>query len=216
MSEPAIFGTARELIRAGKTSDAVDALMAAIAELPVEFIPKAYGHAGLAFYFAGKWPEAMGMFTAAANGSEVPEDWFNLAVSQVKLGDIPAAYANWQKTFDLSYAHQDAPETSTFFMKKFLFAEALANAGAHGSVGLDLLERQLLPFFTKGRVTDPSFWGIRGVPDYFAVMDLLLKYYRALGKTKDDWSALCNRVMPEVDSDGQAYAEELKGKWETP
>ena len=214
--EPAIFGTARELIRAGKASDAVDALMAAIPELPAEFIPKAYSHAGLAFYFAGKWPEAMSMFTVAANGSEVPEDWFNLAMSQVKLGDIPAAQANWQKTFDLSYAHQDAPETSTFFMKKLLFAEALANAGACGPVGLDLLERQLLPFFTKGHVTDPSFWGLRGVPDYFSVMELLFKYYRALGKTKDDWSALCDRVMPDVDSAGQAYAQELKGKWVTP
>ena len=215
MTEPTIFGTARELIRGGKGSDAVDALMAAIPELPAEFVSKAYSYAGLAFYFAGLWPEAMSMFTVAANGSEVPEDWFNLAMSEVKLGNIAAAHANWQKTYDLSYAHQDAPETSTFFMKKLLFAQALADAGAHGPVGLDLLERQLLPFFTNYHVTDPSFWGMRGVPDYFTVMELLFKYYRALGKTKDDWLALCNRVMPEVDSAGQAYAEELKGKWET-
>lgn len=216
MTEPIIFGTARDLIRAGKCTEAVDGLMAAIAELPAEFIATAYSYAGLAFYFAAKWPEAMSMFTVAANGSEVPEDWFNLAMAQVKLGDVPAAHASWQKTFDLSYAHQDAPETSTFFMKKLLFAQALADAGAYGPVGLDLLERQLLPFFTNHRVTDSSFWGLRGVPDYCAVMDLLLKYYRALGKTKDDWTALCDRVKPQVDSDGQAYADELIGKWETP
>ena len=32
--------------------------------------------------------------------------------------------------------------------------------------GLDLLERQLLPFFTNHHVTDASFWGLRGVPAF--------------------------------------------------
>lgn len=42
MPEPVIFGTARDLIRAGKCTEAVEGLMAAIPELPVEFIAKAY------------------------------------------------------------------------------------------------------------------------------------------------------------------------------
>jgi hypothetical protein len=89
------------------------------------------------------------MFQVAANGSEVPEDWFNLAMAQVKLGFIPGAKESWQKVFDLSYAHKDAPETSTFFQKKLLFAQALHLAGACDEVGLDLLERQLMGFFTN-------------------------------------------------------------------
>lgn len=150
---------------------------------------------------------------SAAKGSEVPEEWFNVAMAQVKVGDIEGAHASWQRVFDLSYAHPNAPETSTFFQKKLLFALALRDAGACDPRGLDLLERQLLPFFTNYHVTDASFWGLRGVPAFEDVLATTLDYYRALGKTPDEWRALLARVAAGIDDDGNAYCEEMKRRW---
>lgn len=160
--------------------------------------------------------EGIGSFRSAANGSEVPEDWFNLAMAQVKVGDIEGAHASWQRVFDLSYAHQDASETSTFFQKKLLFAQALRDAGACDSRGLDLLERQLLPFFTNYHVTDASFWGRRGVPTLEEVLGTTLDYFRALGKTRKDWEALLDRLAAGVDEEGKASCEEMKARWACP
>jgi tetratricopeptide (TPR) repeat protein len=204
---------ARELITSGRYDAAVDRLLGAIPDLPRELHGKAYTYAGLAHYFAGRWAESLGYFQAAAHGSEVPEDWFNVAMAQVKVGDIEGAHASWHRVFDLSYAHQDGPETSTFFQKKLLFATALRDARACDARGLDLLERQLLPFFTSYQVTDASFWGLRGVPSFEEVLDLTLDYYRALGKTREDWRRLLDRVAGGVDENGKAYCEEMKIRW---
>ena len=102
--------------------------------------------------------------------------------------------------------------SSTFFQKKLLFARALRDAGACDPRGLDLLERQLLPFFTNYHVTDASFWGLRGVPALEEVLATTLDYYRALGKTPDEWRALLDRVAAKID-DGKAYCEEMKRRW---
>ena len=209
MNEPPMLAQARELIRAGDYHAAVEQLMAGLAELPPEFHRKAYNHAGLAFYFNQEWAEALGMFQVAANGSEVPEDWFNVAMAQVKIGDTAGGLGTWQKVLDLSYAHQDAPETSTFFQKKLLFAKVLRDAGADASVGhpvgLDLLEHQLIGFYTNYHSTDPHTWGIRGVPQFEDVMETTRDYYHMMGKTLAEWSALCDRVAAEVDAEGREY-----------
>jgi tetratricopeptide (TPR) repeat protein len=191
----------------------VDCLLAALPTLPAEHHRKAYTYAGLGRYFAGRWAEALGYFQTAASGSEVPEDWYNVALTQVKVGDIEKAHESWRRVFDLSYAHQGAPETSTFFEKKLQFAKALRDANACDGRGLDLLERQLLPFYTKYHVTDASFWGLRGVPAMVDVLDTALDYYRALGKTPLEWAALLDGVAADVDSDGQADCAEMKDKW---
>ena len=166
MTEPELFVTARELIRAGEYRTAIDQLMA-----------------GLAFYFNEEWAEALGMFTIAASGSDVPEDGFSIAMCQVKLGDTTGGLETWQKVFDLSYAHPGAPETGTFFQKKLLFAQALHDADACHPVGLDLLEHQLMGFFTNSHSTDPHTWGIRGVPQFDEVMKTTRDYYRQMGKS---------------------------------
>lgn len=210
MSEPALFDEATALIRAGTYDHAVEKLMAGIADLPLEQHAKAYKLAGLAFYFGERWSEALGMFTVASNGSEIPEDWFNVAMAQARVGDIAGARLSWQKVFDLSYAHKDAPETSTFFQKKLMFAQLMLEVGAADELGLDLLERQLMGFFTNYHVTDAHFWLSRGVPAFQEVMEATRDYYRAMGKTEAEWRALCDRVAAEVDADGQAYCEELK------
>lgn len=210
MTEPALFAEATALIRGQQYDVAVEKLMAGIAEIPVEYHAKAYKYAGLAFYFNEKWAEALGMFQVAATGSEVPEDWFNVAMAQVKLGWPDGAKATWQKVFDLSYAHQDAPETSTFFQKKLMFAQALQLAGACDEVGLDLVERQLMGFYLNHHVTDDHFWLSRGVPAFSEVMTTTRAYYRAMEKRESEWAALCDRVAAEVDEAGKAYCQELR------
>jgi tetratricopeptide (TPR) repeat protein len=210
VTEPTLFAEASELIRRERYDEAVDALMAGIPEIPVEYHAKAYRYAGLAFYFNERWAEALGMFQVAANGSEVPEDWFNVAMAQVKLGWPAGAKESWQKVFDLSYAHQDAPETSTFFQKKLLFAQALQLAGACDEVGLDLVERQLMGFYLNNHITDDHFWISRGVPAFSAVLQTTRDYYRAMGKTEAEWAGFCDRVAAQVDEQGKAYCEELK------
>jgi tetratricopeptide (TPR) repeat protein len=216
VSDPTPIAEARDLIKAGRYDAAVDLLLAAIPDLPVELHRKAYTYTGLAHYFAGRWAEALGYFHAAANGSEVPEDWFNVAMAQVKVGDIEGGHVSWQRVFALSYAHQDASETSTFFQKKLLFAQALRDAGACDARGLDLLERQLLPIFANYHVTDASFWGLRGMPALEEVVGTTLDYYRALGKTRDDWRALLDGVAAGVDQEGKGYCEEMKTRWDSP
>ena len=205
MTEPALFTEATALIRNQEYDTAVESLMAGIPDLPVEYHARAYRYAGLAFYFSQRWAEALGMFTVAANGSEVPEDWFNVAMAQVKIGYPAGALETWQKVFDLSYANQGAPETSTFFQKKLLFAQALHLAGACDERGLDLVEHQLLGFFLNNRVTDNHFWMSRGVPAFSEVMETIRDYYRAMGKPLSDWAALCDRVAAAVDDAGKEY-----------
>jgi tetratricopeptide (TPR) repeat protein len=202
-----------DLIRAGRIDDAIAHCTQALAELPPDQHPQLHKTLGLACWYGQRWAEALGWFQKAAAGSEVPEDWFNVAMTQVKVGDVEGAHASWQRTFDLSYAHQDAPETSTFFDKKLLFARALRDAGACDARGLDLLERQLLPFFTNYHVTDASFWGLRGVPSMEDVLDTTRDYYRAMGKTKADWDALLTRIAPDLDDEGKATCEELRATW---
>lgn len=212
-AEPGILGSATRLIRAGRQAEAVAQLMDALPMLPERWHRPVYRLAGLAWYFAGRHPEALDMFRTAAEGSEVPEDQFNVAMSQVKVGDIEGAHGSWQRCFDLSYAHQQAPETSSFFEKKLLFAEALLAAGAADERGLDLVERQLMGFFTHHHVTDPSFWAIRRVPALQEVLPLTLAYYRALGRTEGEWQALCDRVSAGADSEGQAYIAALRARF---
>jgi hypothetical protein len=115
VSDPAPIAEVRELIEAGRYDGAVDRLLAAILDLSIEFHQKAYTYLGIAHYFAGHWADSLGYFQAAANGSEVPEEWFNVAMAQVHVGDIEGSHASWQRVFDLSYAYPDASETSTFW-----------------------------------------------------------------------------------------------------
>lgn len=210
MTEPALFAEAGALIRGQEYDAAVERLMAGLAEIPPEYHAKVYRYAGLAFYFNEKWAEALGMFQVAATGSEVPEDWFNVAMAQVKLGWPDGAKETWKKVFDLSYAHQDAPETSTFFQKKLLFAQALHLAGACDELGLDLVERQLMGFYLNYHITDDHYWLSRGVPAFSEVMTTTRDYYRAMGKSESEWGALCDRVAEAVDEAGRAYCAELK------
>ena len=214
MSDPALFAEANTLIRSEQYDVAVEKLMAGIADLPLTCHAKAYKLAGLAFYFSERWAEALSMFTVAANGSEVPEDWFNVAMAQARIGDASGARVSWQKVFDLSYAHQDAPETSTFFQKKLMFAQLMLEVGAADELGLDLLERQLMGFYTHDRVTDAHFWISRGVPAFSEVMDATRGYYRAMHKTEAEWLALCDRVGAAVDEEGKVYCEEMKRGYE--
>ena len=214
MTEPVLISEAVALIRGQEFDAAVEKLMAGIAELPLDYHAKAYRYAGLAFYFSGRWAEAVAMFTIAANGCEVPEDWFNVAMSQVKMGFPAGGLESWQKVFDLSCTHQDAPETSTFFQKKVLFAQALRDAGACHPVGLDLLENQLMGFFTNYHSTDAHTWGTRGVPQFDEVLKTTRDYYRLMGKSLEDWSALCDRVAAAVDEEGKEYCASVRGSME--
>jgi tetratricopeptide (TPR) repeat protein len=216
MTEPGVLEQARDLIRRGERAAAVQQLLAAIPNLSGQFQRKAQSYAGLAFYFEQQWQDALKMFQAAAAGSEVPEDWFNVAMAQVRLGDIEGAHASWQRFFDLSYSHKDAPETSTFFQKKLMFAQLLLSVGAADARGVDLLQRQLLPFFINNRVTDTHFWVSRGVPDFQEVLTALRGYYRTLGKPEAEWTALCNQVAQAVDEEGQALCEALKSGYRLP
>ncbi len=214
--EPRIFTRATEMIRGGQREQAAAELMAALPGMEARWHGKAYRLAGLAWYFDGRYAESLGMFQAAAEGSQVPEDWFNVAMARTHVGDIPGAHDAWQRCFELSYQHQDAPETSTFFQKKLLFAEALLSVGAADERGLDLLERQLMGFFTHHHVTDASFWGMRGVPAMEEVLDLTRRYYVAMGRGADAWRAFCDSVTPSVDSDGQAYLARLREEFPGP
>lgn len=216
MSEPAVFADAAALIRNGQYEQAVNLLQAALPDLPGEHHRKLHGYTGLARYFAGEWAAALQHFQLAASGSEVPEDHFNVAMAQVRVGDIEGAHASWQQVFDLSYAHQQAPQTSTFFEKKLMFAQLLRDAGACDARGLDLLERQLMGFFTNYRITDASYWLMRGVPSFQEVLQTTRDYYQAMGKSQAEWDALCDGIAQSVDEEGQAYIaglrEERKGK----
>lgn len=217
MSEaPAALQRAEALIREGNRRQAADELMAVLPDLEARWHPQAYTLAGLAWYFDGRYAEALGMFHAAATGSTIPEHHFNVAMAQVKVGDIEGAHASWQRCFDLSYQYQDAPATTSFFQKKLLFAEALLDAGAADPRGLDLLARQLMGFFTHHHVTDASFWAIREVPAMEAVVPLTLAYFRALGLGAAAWQAWCDEVTPALDSEGQAYMAGMREGYDIP
>src|SRR5438876_2061218 len=60
MSDPAPLAEARELIRAGRFDAAVERLVAALPDLPVEYHRQACAYAGLAHYFAERWTESLG------------------------------------------------------------------------------------------------------------------------------------------------------------
>lgn len=210
MTEPRVFADAVALIRAGQTDQAVNLLQTALPDLAQEFQRKGRSYIGLANYFAERWAPALEAFAVAAQGSEVPEDHFNQAMAEVKVGEIEAAHASWQRVFDLSYAHQDAPETSSFFQKKLMFARLLKEANACDPRGLDLLERQLMGWYTHHHITDASFWGIRKVPAFEDVLDLTREYYRAMGKSEAEWGALLDSIAPEIDDEGRAFLETMR------
>lgn len=210
MSDSPVLADAVALIRSGQTDQAVNLLQIAMPDLASDMRRKAQTYIGLANYFAERWAEALTAFKLVAQGSEIPEDYFNQAMAEVKVGEIEAAHLSWQRVFDLSYAHQEAPETSSFFQKKLMFARLLKEAGACDERGLDLVERQLMGWYTHHHITDASFWGIRKVPAFEDVLDLTREYYRAMGKSQDDWSALLDSIGPEIDDDGRAFLETLR------
>ena len=94
-----------------------------------------------------------------------------------------------------------------------MFAQLMLEVGAADELGLDLLERQLMGFFTNYHITDAHYWISRGVPAFQEVMDATRDYYRVMGKAEAEWVALCDRVAAEVDEDGKAYCAELKGHY---
>ena len=205
---------AQELIRAGQHDEAIELLTAKLAELPDEDRPEAHNVLGLAFYFGGQYPEAFSWFAIAAQGTAIPELWFNLAMSQMKIGDLEGGLTTWQQVVDLSYSHQDAPETSTFFEKKLLFAEALAEAGLCDSRGLAILQ-ELVPFYTNNHITDTQFWASRGVPTFRQVVELALRYYRGMKKSKAEWDAFLDGVEGKVDTEGRQVVGEVRSRWES-
>ena len=210
MTEPAVLADAVALIRAGQTDQALALLETALPDLPAEFHRKAHTYAGLACYFAERWSDAFRYFSTAAAGSEIPEDHFNLAMAQVRMGEIEAAHATWQRVFDLSYAHKNAPETSSFFEKKLLFAKLLRDAGACDERGLDLVARQLMGWFTNYHITDAGYWGIRRVPGFEEVLSTTRDYYRAMGKSEAEWQALLDKIAEEVDEEGREFLETVR------
>jgi len=213
MSEPEILAEARALIERGERVLAVERLMAALPTLSAGFRRRGHTLAGLAFYFEGRYADALGMFQAAAEGSDVPEDWFNIAMAQLKVGDLKGARQNWQRVFELSHAHQDPPQTSSFFEKKAMFARGLLAAGGADELGLDLVERQLMGFYTTYHITETQFWAMRGVPAFEEVLELTREYYRALGRSAPDWEALCDRIASEVDEPGREFCNQLRGSF---
>ena len=58
MRDPAPLAEARELIRAGRFDAAVERLVAALPDLPVEYHRQACAYAGFAHYFAERWTES--------------------------------------------------------------------------------------------------------------------------------------------------------------
>ncbi len=210
MTIPAI-ADAVALIRAGQTEKALNLLEAAIPDLPPEARQEARKYAGLACYFAERWPEALAYFTAVAEESAIPEDHFNVAMSLVKLGEIEPAHTAWERVFTLSYEHQDAPESSSFFEKKLLFARALLDARAPDPRGLDLVGRQLMGFYTTNHITDPGFWGMRRVPDFESVLAATREFYRGMGKPEAEWGAYLDGIVGQLDEEGRALAEGMRG-----
>lgn len=211
MSDEALLTEAATLVRAGEFTRAVELLEDALPRLAPAARLNARRYIGLAHYFARAWAEALAQFEGIARETEVPEDHFNEAMARVQLGDIEGAHACWQRVFDLSYAHQDAPETSTFFSKKLMFAQLLRDAGACDARGLDLVERQLMGFFTNYRITDASYWGIRGVPAFQDVLLTTRDYYRAMGRSEAEWMQLCDEIAAKVDEEGAAFCAEVRG-----
>ena len=57
---------------------------------------------------------------------------------------------------------------------------------------------------------DASFWSVRGVPSLEEVLDLILDYHHALGKRREDWRDLLDRVAAKMDESGKAYGEGMK------
>lgn len=198
------------LIRAGQTDLALNLLQTALPDLPPEEQRSARRYAGLACYFAARWSEALEYFLVVAADSEIPEDHFNIAMCQVKLGQIEPAHATWERVFALSYEHQDAPETSSFFEKKLMFARALLEAGAADARGLDLVGRQLMGFFTVNHTTDASFWGIRRVPAFESVLDATREFYRAMGKPAAEWSAYLDVIAGDLDEEGREAVDQMR------
>ena len=94
-----------------------------------------------------------------------------------------------------------------------MFARALRDAGACDARGLDLLERQLMGFFTNYRITDASYWGIRKVPAFEDVLGTTLDYYRAMGKTEAEWLALLDSIAGQVDEEGEAFVDTLRAAY---
>lgn len=213
MNDPIVFSDAVALIRAGQTDHAINLLQAALPDLEPEQQRRAHTYAGLACYFAQRWSDALTHFQVVAKDSEVPEDHFNVAMCQARLRQVEEAHATWQRVFELSYAQQDAPETSSFFEKKLIFARLLKEAGACDERGLDLVARQLMGFFTTNRVTDASFWGIRRVPPFEAVLETTRDYYRAMGKSAAEWLAFLDGIARQVDDEGREFIETMRGEW---
>ena len=209
MTIPAITD-AVALIRAGQTDKALNLLESALPDLPPEAQPEARKYAGLACYFAERWAEALEYFKAVAEGSEIPEDHFNVAMCLARLGEIEPAHAAWERVFALSYEHQDAPESSSFFEKKLMFARALLDTGAPDPRGLDLVGRQLMGFYTTNHITDPSFWGMRRVPDFESVLSATREFYRGMGKPESEWGAYLDGIVGELDEEGRALAEGMR------
>jgi tetratricopeptide (TPR) repeat protein len=211
LNDPIVFSDAVALIRAGQTDHAINLLQAALPDLEAGQQRRAHTYAGLACYFAQRWSDALTHFQVVAEDSEVPEDHFNVVMCQTRLGKVEEAHSAWQRVVDLSYAHQDAPETSSFFEKKLMFARLLKEAGACDERGLDLVARQLMGFFTTNRVTDASFWGIRRVPPFEAVLETTRDYYRAMGKPAAEWLAFLDGIARQVDDEGREFIETMRG-----
>jgi hypothetical protein len=92
-------------------------------------------------------------------------------------------------------------------------AQALRDAGACDPRALDLLERQLLPFYTTYHVTDASFRSLCRLPAFEGVLNATLDCNRALRKTRAEWEALLDRLAAGVDNEGKEYCEETKRRW---
>lgn len=54
------------------------------------------------------------------------------------------------------------------------------------------------------------------MPAFEEVLGATLEYYRKLGRTREEWRALLDRVAPEVDGEGKACCEEMKTRWASP
>ena len=131
---------------------------------------------GLVRVHERQYLEALHWFREACEGSDLADDWCNLAVAAAMHGDLPLATAAFEQ---VRFCHQASrySQRPGWYVHLFWYATALCDGGHFA--GVSPLLDELAQAFRRLRQTDPIFLYAQGMPFLSSVLTLALQYFRA-------------------------------------
>lgn len=148
--------------------------------------------------------KASDAFEILTEGSENPDDWFNLSTSAIMCGQVDKGIAAFDEAIE-TFKTNGTKENLTPGMMTYYVMCALRDVGEHDRAFIQM--DKLGKSFMQLKITDPTFLTVRGLPFFTTVLEegiVILENQDA--QTTQQW---LHQIYVNVDDEGQSFVKEI-------